>query len=147
MVAFNFMSQFEAPILTGTKIHTLRDKSRAKVGDTLQLYTGQRTKTCRLIKKVVCTAVVPVEFIADYDWKLDGKWINPIYLEPFAMNDGFSNADELFTWFLDNKGPQWSGYLIAWGDAPYLVIEPKPTPPPTVTIKDGMSFKKIREMM
>lgn len=62
MVAINFMSQFAPMIESGTKIHTLRDKARCKVGDTLQLYTGQ------------CA----------------------------------------------NKGPQWSGYLIAWGHAPYL---------------------------
>jgi len=121
VVAINFMRHFEPLILSGTKVHTLRDKPRADVGDTLQLYTGQRTKKCRLIKQVTCTVVVPVEYWAGgTSWCVDNRHFPANSLDQLAVGDGFSDFKEMLHWFMFNKGPQWSGYLIAWGSAPYL---------------------------
>ena len=123
MTAINFMPQFEKPILDGTKIHTLRNTARAKVGDKLQLYTGQRTKACRLIKEVVCTATIRVKFEIDcfnmFPWILDREG-----LEIFARNDGFDDYSKMLDWFCDNKKQPWAGCVIAWGDAPYLADAP-----------------------
>ena len=127
MVAINFMKQFVPKIEDGTKIHTLRDKARCKVGDKLQLYYGQRTKQCRLIKEVVCTAVVPVEFIVtrEFDvpkahWTINGKKLSSFDCADLAFGEGFEVQSLMRDWFWINKGPQWSGYLIAWGAAMYL---------------------------
>lgn len=59
MVAYSFMTQFQQPILQGTKQHTLRaprsGRARhARVGDELQLYVGLRTKACRRLGIAHC---------------------------------------------------------------------------------------------
>jgi hypothetical protein len=65
MVAYNFRSQFVHPIRNGTKIHTIRKigkRPHAAVGDSLQLYTGMRTKKCRkIVKDQVCFAAFEIE--------------------------------------------------------------------------------------
>lgn len=54
MSALNFKADFEAPILAGTKILTMRKeridhRDPAPVGKPLSLYTGMRQPSCRLI--------------------------------------------------------------------------------------------------
>lgn len=51
MPAYNFMKQFVPMVENGSKPHTMRSirKNPAKPGDTLSLYTDQRTKRARLI--------------------------------------------------------------------------------------------------
>ena len=44
MVAFNFSPEFADAVASGAKRQTIRKTARAKKGDMLQLYTGQRTK-------------------------------------------------------------------------------------------------------
>jgi hypothetical protein len=124
MVAFNFMRHFEPLLLDGTKIHTLRDTARANVGDTLQLFTGQRTKKCRLIKVEKCTAVLPVRFGGAMLWSIDGRDLYDYEIEKFAKGDGFSCNDEMDNWFLEAKKIlPWHGFLIAWGEASYMPIK------------------------
>lgn len=50
MVAFNFKSQWASLVADGIKRQTVRAGLRAAVGDTLQHYTGQRTKACRKLR-------------------------------------------------------------------------------------------------
>jgi hypothetical protein len=54
MVAFNFQRQFVDAIRSGAKTQTIRRNARCETGDTLQLYTGQRTKNCVLIGTAAC---------------------------------------------------------------------------------------------
>ena len=52
MVAYSLKPRFIPPILSGAKRQTIRAISRRRhaiPGETLQLYTGMRTKQCRLI--------------------------------------------------------------------------------------------------
>jgi hypothetical protein len=128
MVAINFQSRFAPAIEAGTKIHTLRDKARCKPGDRLQLYTGQRTKQCRLLVEKTCTAVVLVSYTLHYSvndnlvfvWRLGNRLLPVQQHQSFAQNDGFSHIDEMEKWFLENKAKDWQGHLIAWGEAEYL---------------------------
>ncbi len=64
MGAYNFRAQFAEDVESGRKTQTIRaerkDGRRPKVGDTLKLYTGMRTKACRLLAVGRCTAVVPI---------------------------------------------------------------------------------------
>lgn len=48
-----FKPRFVDPILDGHKLHTLRNprKVTPKVGEVLYMYTGLRTKYCKLITK------------------------------------------------------------------------------------------------
>jgi hypothetical protein len=43
MVAFNFATEFAGPVERREKKQTIRQTRRAKPGDAIQLYTGQRT--------------------------------------------------------------------------------------------------------
>lgn len=46
---------------------TIRKPGRAKPGQTLYLYTGQRTTACRKLGEVLCLAVTPVRFSPEFD--------------------------------------------------------------------------------
>lgn len=106
MPAYNFQRQFVKPILALEKPHTIRPerKNPTEVGDALYLYTGMRTKQCKLIATTPC---------------IDVKWIGifiRLHTEPFAMiggnvlsnseldrlarRDGFASKDDFFTFFL-----------------------------------------------
>jgi hypothetical protein len=57
MVAYSFQVRFCEPILDGTKGGTIRGerlRGHARPGDALQLYTGMRTRHCRLITRKTC---------------------------------------------------------------------------------------------
>lgn len=59
MVAYNFHRDFAGPVRTGEKALTLRKprsgRSRhARVGDTLQLSTGARTKAYAILRPATC---------------------------------------------------------------------------------------------
>lgn len=62
MVAYSFRARFVVPIEAGTKRQTIRAprKRHAKPGEEMQLYTGMRTRACRLIRLATCLSVWPV---------------------------------------------------------------------------------------
>lgn len=65
MVAYSFNRRFVPAIEAGSKRQTIRAHRRrhARIGEQLQLYTGMRTKACRLIRDdVVCTRLDEVTF-------------------------------------------------------------------------------------
>ena len=65
MVAYSFNKGFVDPIASGRKRQTIRAPRRrhAQIGEQLQLYTGMRTKACRLIRDdVVCVGLGEVRF-------------------------------------------------------------------------------------
>ena len=45
-----------------------RPAGHARVGEELQLYTGMRTKHCRLIARKTCVAVEPITLVFDPSW-------------------------------------------------------------------------------
>jgi hypothetical protein len=57
MVAYSFKPRFEMPIVTLRKTGTIRAHGRrrhARPGERLQLYTGMRTRSCRLLATAEC---------------------------------------------------------------------------------------------
>lgn len=116
MVAFNFKAQFAPLVESGVKVQTIRATARAKPGDSLQLYTGQRTKACR---KLITPD--PVCIVVDY------VGIRPKYLtlgnaakhngdaDDFARRDGFVDYDDMVKWFDATYGkPYFQGYVHVW---------------------------------
>lgn len=110
MTAFDFMPRFVPLIESGKKTSTIRRSKRGAVGRKMQLYTGQRTKDCRLIKEVLCTAIYPFSITefrlvscrhpdAGYLWR----------------QEGFSNPTEFIDFFEENYGLPFNGYLHEWG--------------------------------
>ena len=125
MVALSFQKQFGPPILSGVKRHTLRNprKRDPRPGDTLQLYTGMRTKFCRLLGTATCLGIVElrlsfVEEIVEY---ASGATVyqGKEQLDTFAVSDGFASWAEMAA-FWRKHHPEtlgfWEGNKVFWGD-------------------------------
>lgn len=120
MVAYSFKKQFGPPILAGTKAQTIRaDRKRhARPGEELQLYTGMRTRQCRLIARVPCIAVSPCRIdvqahlvFANDNWARTAR-----DLDAFAIRDGFRSWDEMVAFWRAQHSAitDFRGVLIQW---------------------------------
>lgn len=123
MVAYSFKRQFAEPILAGTKQQTIRaDRRRhARPGEELQLYTGMRTKQCKLIGRATCVAVVPVMLnFAEYGVVKIGDTVlfSDARMQEFARCDGFASWAAMRDFWHENHpgSDQFEGVLIRWGD-------------------------------
>ena len=127
MVAYSFQQRFVAPILAGTKHQTIRAerKRHARKGETLQLYTGMRTRHCSLIGVALCTDVSRLRLGIEGDWleARDWRWHARGRLDGFARDDGFADWPEMqHFWRQQHPGiPIFTGVLIRWN---YLVLAP-----------------------
>jgi len=120
MTAYNFKPQFRAPILAGTKRQTIRAerKRHALPGEQVQLYTGMRTRQCRIIGRAVCTSSRPVTIGVADGWVDDGcgRMTDPYFLDAFAERDGFPAWSAMLA-FWRKEHPDiavFSGVLIRW---------------------------------
>ena len=120
MVAYSFKQQFVAPILSRAKCQTIRaDRKRhARIGEELQLYTGMRTKACRLIGRAICCSVAPIRI------NLSGMIVIPDHvfilgaeLDGFAALDGFDDWSAMREFWRENHPAIdiFSGVRIGWG--------------------------------
>lgn len=108
MVAYSFQQCFIDPIERGTKQQTIRPARRrrhARPGDALQLYTGMRTRACRLIGTATCINREPIAIdfrrreieIGEPGLELRVHDIDT--LNAFAVRDGFPGWLELVTFW------------------------------------------------
>lgn len=114
MTAFNFTVNVDK-IEIGAKLSTIRKTQRCKVGDTLQLYAGQRTKECRKLRDVVCVGTAKIEITEECPYFLsliDGD-IRPSR-KPLYIQEGFKNAAEFVDFFRQHYGLPFIGWLHAW---------------------------------
>ena len=113
MVAFNFQPQFVDAIRSGAKTQTIRRNARCKTGDTMQLYTGQRTKDCTLIGTATCAICESITIaeghISSGGWRLPSGDAHHI-----ARIDGFASVDAMRDWFRDRYGLPFEGYRVMW---------------------------------
>jgi hypothetical protein len=124
MVAYSFKAQFAAPIVAGTKRQTVRaDRKRhARVGETLQLYTGMRTRACRLIGRAVCVGVGEVRL--DFERARVSLWTGVTLssvadLDAYAARDGFDGWDALWLFWMETHPDvqgAFTGVQIEWGE-------------------------------
>lgn len=128
MVAYSFKTQFAKPILAGTKRQTIRAprKRHARVGETLQLFTGMRTRSCRLIGTATCSIVSPITMIFPSGPMTVGRrekgdilttWAD-VALDNFAIRDGFSDFAAMRAfWEAEHRGvARFTGVLVQWTD-------------------------------
>lgn len=102
MPAYNFQARFVEAILDGSKMQTIRRRRKrpTRSGDVLKLYTGMRTKQCRLLKVADCTSVVPIKIFPLYHVvKLDGRVLSAMEEGLFATRDGFEDVNEFYLFF------------------------------------------------
>jgi hypothetical protein len=124
MVAYSFKARFAAPIQSGVKRQTLRNdrKRHALEGETLQLYTGMRTRSCKLIGLAICLAIsrVRLDFVHR---RVEFLETGTAYTElentdQFAVSDGFADWRDMENfWAAEHPDlRQWEGVLIRWTD-------------------------------
>lgn len=116
MVAFNFSAEFAGPVERREKKQTIRRTRRAKVGDRIQLYTGQRTAKCRKLSDVdpVCACV---DYVAIRPGSLTVGNVDkhPRDMDAFAQLDGFPTYEAMHRWFTERYGDEhFVGYLTRW---------------------------------
>ena len=130
MVAYNFSPQFVDDIAKRRKRQTLRTTARARVGDTLQLYTGQRTKDCRKIvdEDPVCIRTATIELNEDALY-FDGHRQASESAESYARFDGFESYAAMREWFLqtyDGAIPKLYETRWDWPATAALTVSPSP---------------------
>lgn len=130
MVALNFMKQFADEVEDGRKCRSIRAPRKngrnPKPGDTLQLYTGMRSPSCRKLMDAKCVRVREVE-ITGVNILLDGRPLfagdAPAYaggVDPeqydgdFARADGFDSFGDMADFFQKTHGLPFKGLLIEW---------------------------------
>lgn len=116
MAALNFSPEFAPLVEARTKRQTIRRSDRVRVGQRLQLYTGQRTKACRKLvdPDPVCTVVTYVHLSAD-DIVLGNVKHAPRNFDDFARADGFADYAAMWKWFSERYGvDHFRGHLIKW---------------------------------
>lgn len=131
MPALNFKTKFVPLILDETKQQTIRavrkdNRPHCKVGDTLKLYAGMRTKDCTLIKEVTVIENSPIKICEDSItlphielwWKMSScnchDTQDSLMMDSFAKADGFENWIEMRDWFEETHGLPFTGTLIKW---------------------------------
>jgi len=97
------------------KLSTIRKQLRCKVGDKMQLYTGQRTKVCRKLRDVVCIGTAKVVISEPCHWYFDEIHgdINPNRQQLFEQ-EGFTSAGAMINFFKTFYSLPFVGWLHAW---------------------------------
>lgn len=116
MVAINFSSRFASLVESGVKRQTIRRTARCKVGDRLQIYTGQRTADCRKLinPDPVCTYVGYVHLRPD-GINVGVPDNHPRNIDDFARADGFRDYADMHAWFAETYGSSFFvGSIIRW---------------------------------
>lgn len=134
MVAYSFKPSFAALILSGEKRQTIREPRggrgrHALSGDSLQLYTGMRTKSCRKLGDATCAEVreVVLDFAQNRVVLDDAIELETgVELCAFATLDGFGDPPSQLSpwgymrrwWAATHPGqPVFRGVLITWGES------------------------------
>lgn len=133
-MVISFKDRFKEAILSGTKIHTIREDKhdRWKKGMKMNMATGVRTRNYNEFAEKNCTGTQKIS-IRYFDNKsrvevvINDRYIGAAYfgikriyccvyeLEILAHNDGFDSVDDFFAWF--NK--DFEGKIIHWTDFRY----------------------------
>ncbi|WP_407528391.1 hypothetical protein [Methylobacterium oryzisoli] len=127
MVAYSFKKRFAEPILLGAKAQTIRAprKRHARPGEQIQLYTGMRTKHCRLLARVTCREVVPVRLCFSRHGaaeliRIGDRLMATALLDAFARQDGFQDIGDMARfWWAEHPPAEgdtltFEGVLITW---------------------------------
>lgn len=128
MPALNFKAQFAENVEYGHKRQTIRaprkdGRDHCKVGDNLRLYTGMRTKSCRLLGEARVKRIDRIWMDA-VCMKLNGQIVHssltsrddPMTDNEFARADGFDGFIEMADWFRDVHGLPFEGVVIYWDE-------------------------------
>lgn len=113
MPAFNFQPRFADMVESGQKRQTIRKTLRGKVGDTVYLYTGQRTKQCRKLGEGRIVSIQSISIQRDVVF-LGDRLLSAQDNNFLASADGFADSAEMFDWFETVHGLPFDGFLYKW---------------------------------
>ncbi len=119
MPALNFQKRFAPLVESGEKRQTIRrervdGRLPCKPGDRLVLYTGMRSKNCRRLAEVRCTAVETIRINRKAGKPIIWVRYENMDAEAQARADGFESADSMADWFQETHGLPFRGLLIRW---------------------------------
>lgn len=125
MPALNFKKQFAPKILSGAKRHTIRETRKVpiKMGDTLYLYTGQRTKNAQLLMMTECVEVQNIKLFylgnpVERRVQIGNFILSREAKEALAKADGFESFNAFWNFFFEDnperKNNGFEGQLIKW---------------------------------
>ena len=116
MPSLNFKADFIPFILDRSKPHTIRQERKhpIKVGDTLYLYYGLRTKSVCLIGTAMCIDVQKINIYPGNKVLLDEVWLNDDQVERLARRDGFSATSDFFHFFEQTYALPTSNMCLIW---------------------------------
>jgi len=126
MPALNFKKQFADDVENGFKKQTVRahrkdGRLHCKVGDTIKLYIGMRSKSCRLLRSATVTRVAAIR-IEGTRMYIKGRLL-PMSIDhrdseqtdnEFAEADGFDSFMDMASWFQQIHGLPFEGVVIYW---------------------------------
>lgn len=119
MPAINFQKRFAPLVERGEKCQTIRalrtdNRPPCAEGKPLKLYTGMRSKDCRLLKEVTVKRLKRIEL----HWNeavISGERVAySVALDNLAILDGFNDYSEMVLWFHETHGLPFAGWLIQW---------------------------------
>lgn len=123
MPAYSFKKRFADPILSNQKLQTIREvgkRRHARAGERIQIYTGMRTKQCKLIATRICSSVHQILLLImprqEIEARIDGKVLGELELNALVRADGFEDVADMWKFWRDNhKGvDKFDGLLIKW---------------------------------
>ncbi len=118
MPALNFRKEFADKVESGEKRQSIRalrkDGRNPRPGQTLYLYTGQRTKHCRKLGEAICKSVESVGIEEGGDIYSAGIGNDNDYSVDFAKKDGFDTFQDFMDFFRKKHGLPFYGLLIKW---------------------------------
>jgi hypothetical protein len=116
-MTLNFQARFAPDVEAGLKTLTLRCSPtalRCKVGDTVHLFTGMRTKACRRLGTGKVKRVRWVQIKDEHTTVIDGQILSRDQLRTFAAADGFGGPAEQAAWFDKQYGLPFDLVAIEW---------------------------------
>lgn len=117
MPAYNFKKEFAPLVESGQKRQTIRQRRKrpTKVGDTLYLYTGMRTRDCRKLRETICINVKRIK-ITNNGVNLGNQYLYISHKEEdeLAKADGFESYSAFKYFFETHYSLPFIGVLIQW---------------------------------
>lgn len=118
MPAYNFKPQFADKVESGQKRQTIRRERKrgnpAADESMLYLYTGMRTKGCRLLLEALCVSVLPILITRGDDIMVGDVTLDDDQIHDLAIADGFDCTADFVDFFEKQYGLPFEGLLIEW---------------------------------
>lgn len=118
-----FHKRFIQSLQNGTKRHTIRERTRCKVGESLSLrywsakaYRSPQSviglTSCESISPIVIEVRPMICDLMPLSIEIAGILIHPENLDDFARSDGFRDAQDMANYYRDNRVEIFEGVMI-----------------------------------